>query len=63
MKSDNRTFQTQIFLQELKLLCMEYNKSLEYEDLNGSFIVTDYSEDNILWLMSAMERIQVPKRS
>ncbi len=62
MNTDNRTFQTQIFLQELKLLCMKYGKSLEHEDSHGSFIVTDYSEDNIIWLMDAMERTSAPKR-
>jgi hypothetical protein len=35
---------------------MKYGKSLEHEDSYGSFIVTDYSEDNIIWLMDAMER-------
>ncbi len=56
MKRDNRTFQTQIFLQELKLLCMKHGKSLGHEDSHGSFIVEEYYEDNVDWLMDAIER-------
>ena len=45
-----------VFLRELAELCKKHNLSLSHEDTQGAFIVEEYKEENIKWLMDAMLR-------
>jgi hypothetical protein len=42
-----------VFLEELQALCKDHNLSISHEDHNGTFIIDDYTEDNIQWLFCA----------
>lgn len=41
------------FLDEIESVCKKYNLSISHEDCHGSFIIEDYSSENIEWLFSA----------
>ncbi len=42
------------FLKEIIEVCKKRGFSLSHEDTHGAFIVEEYDEDNIQWLMEAM---------
>ena len=41
------------FFIELKTLCLKYNLSISHEDIDGGFIIENYSDDNLDWLSFA----------
>jgi hypothetical protein len=61
--SYKRTLESRIFLLEIQLLCMKHGLSLSHEDTQGAFIVTEYSEENVEWLMAALERRDTLQKS
>lgn len=50
------------FLNEYKELCKKYGMCLSHEDNQGGFIVDEYNDDNIDWVMSAMNGWEIRKR-
>ncbi len=45
------------FLQDISKVCEQHHMSISHEDIHGAFIVEDYSQDNIEWLMNAFHNI------
>lgn len=43
------------FLKEIVEVCRKHKMSLAHEDSQGGFIVQNYREDNILWLLAASD--------
>ena len=41
------------FFKEYKELCKKYNVSLAHEDVEGGFLIDEYDEDNIDWVLAA----------
>ncbi len=41
------------FLKEIIKVCKKYNFSISHEECYGAFIIEEYDEDNIKWLMGA----------
>lgn len=41
------------FLKEIDETCKKYNLSISHEDTHGSFIIEEYSKENIEWLRQA----------
>ncbi|MBP2637778.1 MAG: hypothetical protein H6Q72_3685 [Firmicutes bacterium] len=42
------------FLGELAAVCKKYDLSLAHEDFQGAFLIDEYNQKNINWLMGAM---------
>lgn len=42
------------FLRAIAEVCKEHGFSLSHEDIHGAFIVEEYDENNIQYLMEAM---------
>lgn len=57
---DARSIENIAFLNDLILVMQKHNKSLSHEDCEGAFIVTNYSDDNINWLLAAYEDVTKP---
>lgn len=43
------------FLEDIKQVCLKHNMSISHEDGHGSFIIEEYSDDNIDWLYNAFK--------
>lgn len=41
------------FLEAVKQLCIDHDLSIAHEDYHGAFLIEDYCDDNIEWLMAA----------
>jgi len=42
------------FLNDLVAVCKKHNLSLSHEDNQGAFLIDEYKQGNIDWLMAAM---------
>ena len=45
--------QVEIFLQEIVSVCKKHGFSISHEDTQGAFIIEEYDETYIDWLMAA----------
>jgi len=43
------------FIDELIKLCKKHGLSLAHEDSQGSFIIEEYSDENIQWVKEALD--------
>lgn len=43
------------FLDELADLCRRYDLTISHEDHHGSFLIQDYSRENIEWILDASD--------
>ena len=43
-----------LFLSELVAVCRRHGLSLGHEDSQGAFVIHEYSDDNIDWLLDAL---------
>ena len=48
----------QKFLADIISVCREHGFSISHEDVHGSFVIEDYSDDNMQWLCSAVSNIK-----
>jgi hypothetical protein len=46
------------FFKEYKELCKKYNVSLAHEDVEGGFLIDEYDEDNIDWVLAASDNVE-----
>lgn len=46
------------FLNEITKIYKKYNLSLSHEDGNGSFIIENYYESNIIWLKNSLINVE-----
>ena len=49
------------FYRDLIALYKKYGISISHEDSHGSFIIENYNEHNVDWIMDADIRARVPK--
>lgn len=45
------------FYYDLFMLCKKYNITISHEDGQGSFIIEDFNEENIKWIVNAQLNI------
>ena len=50
---DQKIENAEKFLDEVVILCLKYNVSIAHEDTQGSFIIEEFKESNIMWLEQA----------
>lgn len=41
------------FIDDIDLVCKKHNLSISHEDWQGSFLIEEYDEGNIDWLLNA----------
>ena len=56
-------YKVERFIEQIIKLCKEYDLSLAHEDRHGSFVIEEYKEENIDWLMGACLDIQKTEKS
>lgn len=54
-------FHVKCFYKELIALYKKYNLSISHEDSQGSFIIENYNENNVDWIMDANIKASVPE--
>lgn len=54
-------FHIRSFYKELIALYKKYDFSIAHEDSHGSFIIENYNENNVDWIMDADIKANVPK--
>lgn len=54
-------FYIRSFYKELIALYKKYDLSISHEDSHGSFIIENYNEHNVDWIMDADIKAYVPK--
>ena len=55
------TFHIRSFYKELIALYKKYDLSISHEDSHGGFIIENYNEHNVDWIMDADIKANVPK--
>lgn len=57
----NTPFYVKCFYEDLVALYKKYNLSISHENEYGSFIIENYSDDNVNWIMNAKIEAEVSK--
>lgn len=49
------------FLEEIKEVCKKHNLSIAHEDSQGAFVIEEYDEHNLEWLLAADDYTSLPE--
>jgi len=52
---NKKSKKVQEFIDNIIYLSKKFNLSIAHEDVQGAFVIKDYSEDNISWFRNAFD--------